>query len=460
MPRWNSCNVLQVSPDANCLWQFEARGSFKVKGELRSASSLPLPANFVAKSWNSLWQPKLNVAWLPPENVFLRVIELPRSEFDETVSMVELQLEKLSPVPVAQVVWTIHALPHATGDLQTVVVVIAERRAVEEFLGKLEEKKFQADRLETPMLDQLEAITTKEDSAWVFPSAMGHPNAALVAWCSGGALRHVSFVVLPAAGDRAANLKSQLAQLVWAGELEGWAAAKPAWHLVAEGATATEWEALLQQALNEPVKVSLPLATADLAARTARRVVQSPMNAAAALLPGEYANRYREQFRDRLWLHGLYAVGIVYLIFVAFYFSAAALAGHHEATMEQQVANLSDDYTNAMQLKARYALLQQRQDLKFAALDCWKLVADDLPEGITLQRFGFGNGQTLTLNGTTTQDQIESLYNFNHALQKSKTPDGKQMFTLTGGEPLSYRQYQNTVTWSFSLDLEQGERPE
>ena len=460
MPRWNSCNILQVSPDANSLWQFEAKGSFKIKGELRSAGSLPLPANYVAKSWNSLWQPKLNVAWLPPENVFLRVIELPRSTFDETVSMVELQLEKLSTLPVAQIVWTIHALPQTTGDLQTVVVVIAERRAVEAFLGKLEEKKFQADRLEAPMLDQLEAITTTEDSAWVFPSAMGHPNAALVAWCSGGALRHVSFVVLSAAGDRAANLKSQLAQLIWAGELEGWAAAKPVWHLVAEGTTASEWEALLQQALNEPVKVSLPLATADLASRTARRVVQSPMNAVAALLPGEYAGRYKEQFRDRLWLHGLYAAGIVYLIFVAFYFSAAALAGHREATVEQQVASLSNDYTNAMQLKARFALLQQRQDLKYAALDCWKLVADNMPEGITLQRFGFGNGQTLALNGTTMPDQLQSLFSFNKALQNAKTPDGKQMFTLTGGEPLTWRQYQNNVTWSFSLDLQQGERPE
>ena len=34
-----------------------------------------LPAKGVAKTWSSLWQPKLNVAWLPHESVFLRVIE-------------------------------------------------------------------------------------------------------------------------------------------------------------------------------------------------------------------------------------------------------------------------------------------------------------------------------------------------------------------------------------------------
>src|SRR5580658_6922126 len=99
MPRWNSCNVLQVSPDANRLWQFEAKGNFKLNKELRAESLLPLPANLVARSWSSLWKPRLNVAWLPPEAVFLRVIQLPRGSFAETVSMVELQLEKFSPLP-------------------------------------------------------------------------------------------------------------------------------------------------------------------------------------------------------------------------------------------------------------------------------------------------------------------------------------------------------------------------
>ena len=92
-----------------------------------------------------------------------------------------------------------------------------------------------------------------------------------------------------------------------------------------------------------------------------------------------------------------------------------------------------------MQLKARYALLQEREDLKFAALDCLKLVADNLPEGITLERFGFGNGETLTLNGNAPLDQIESLYHFNRALQTSKLADGRPMFKsgrATGMEPV------------------------
>ena len=74
MARWNSCNILQTAPDANHLWQFDAK-SGALNRESSSAPGQPLPAKHVAKSWASLWQPKLNVAWLPPENIFLRVIE-------------------------------------------------------------------------------------------------------------------------------------------------------------------------------------------------------------------------------------------------------------------------------------------------------------------------------------------------------------------------------------------------
>ena len=82
MARWNSCNILQTAPDANRLWQFDAKGGgFVLNRESSSAPGQSLPPKSVAKSWTSLWQPKLNVAWLPPENVFLRVIELPKSSF-------------------------------------------------------------------------------------------------------------------------------------------------------------------------------------------------------------------------------------------------------------------------------------------------------------------------------------------------------------------------------------------
>jgi hypothetical protein len=452
MPRWNSCNVLQTAPDANRLWQFDAKGrGFVLNRESSSAPGQLLPPKSVAKSWISLWQPKLNVAWLPPENVFLRVIELPKSTFDETLAMVEFQLEKLSPIPVTQIVWTLHILQTAAAEnLQTVIVVIVERRVVEEFLGKLEGAGYLADRLEVPMLDQLEATPATEDGAWIYPASPGGQSGALVAWRFGGALRSLSFLILPPAGDRAASLRNQLAQFVWAGELEGWLTAQPRWHLVADAAVAAEWEPLLREVPGEPAQIMEPLPAAELAASTARRAAA---NERANLLPAEFSARYRQQFVDRLWLHGLAAALVLYLAIVVVYFCATGVVGYQTGKIEAQVAAMSGSYTNALQLKARYDVLKERQDLKFAALDSWKLVAEQLPDGVSLERFSFADGRKVSLNGTATQDQIARITDFSDALHKAKL-NGQPMFDPLGGDPFQWRQSANNmVTWNFSLLL-------
>ncbi len=410
MARWNSCNILQTAADASRLWQFDAKGGGFVLGREHSAApGGPLPSRFVAKSWNSLWRPHLNAAWLPSETVFLRVIELPKSSFAETLSMVELQLEKLSPMPVAQIVWTIHILsgapvsdparsgslkhagsetgaPAAAVELQSIVVVIAARGAVEEFLGNLEGRGYLADRLETPMLDQLEAAPAAGDSAWIYAGTHGK-DSALVAWWSGGALRHLSYVILPPEGDRANSLKNQLVQLLWAGEMEGWLAEPSKWHLVADPVNAAEWEKMFRAGMDAPLEVTQPLPPAELAARTARRAAAAETG--AALLPPEFSTRYHQQFVDRLWLHGLVSTGILYAIGVVIYFCATYFLSLEATKVVRQAAQLAGSYTNTLELKERYDVLKQRQALKYAALDCWKIAAENLPEGLLLQRTQF-----------------------------------------------------------------------
>ena len=456
MARWQFCNILHVGPDACRLWQFEAKGdSFALNREHTGAVGEPLPFSLVAKSWRSLWQPRLNIAWLPPENVFLRVIELPKSNFAETLAMVELQLEKLSPLPVTQVVWMIHVLPEKTTELQTVIVVIAARHAVEEFLGKLEGQGYLADRLEVPMLDELEATPGTEDGAWIYPAAFAGQNVALVAWWFGGTLRNLSFVVLSPTGDRAKNLKDQLSQLTWAGELEGWLTIAPVWHLVAAGAVASEWEGILLASLGESVQSTQPMPFGELAARTARRSAQS--DARSTLLPPEFSTRYHQQFVDRLWLRGLAAAGIVYAVVVAVYFCATTVLGYQVSRVAQQVAALNGSYTNALQLKARYAVLIQRQDLKYAALDCWKIVAERLPAGLTLQRLSFTGGQQLSLNGSVSQNELTQITDhFYDAVRKAEV-DGQPMFDALGSEAPTFHSTGNSVNWQFSLKLKHSQ---
>jgi hypothetical protein len=459
MSRWNSCNILHIAPDAKRLWRFDAKGKEYVLGrEQRVPHTEPLPGQWIAKSWSSLWAPKLNMAWLPAESVFLRVVELPAASAEETHSMVELQLEKLSPIPVTQIVWTMHPLgthqsaAKADGtveSLQTVIVVVASRATVEEFMGRLEHDGFLADRLEVPMLDQLDAVAPKEDGVWLFPMTLGAQNAALVAWWFGGAWRNLSFIALPPAGDRAAELKAQLGLLAMAGEVEGWLTSQPRWHLVADPVNATEWEQLLRTGLNEPVQVVPPPSAVELAGRSAKRAAASTVK--AQLQPEEFAARYREQFFDRLWLHGLGYAGLLYAIGLLFYFSWVGWLRHETLGVESQVAALSGSYTNAIQDKAQLAVLQERSQLKYAALDCWQLVAENVPASVLLQRWGFSEGSKLSLSGQVPAADTQQLLDFYDTLRKAKK-NGVPFFT-SESEPPAFHQLGNTVGWNFSLVL-------
>jgi len=450
----HSCNVLEVGSQARHVWQFDARGGgYVLSREQTCLDGESLPRNLVAKDWRSLFQPKLNIAWLPPEHVFLRVAQMPKSDFDETLSMVELQMEKLSPLPVTQIVWSFHTLPHAEDNLQTVIVMVVSRTIVEEFLGRLETQGYLADRLELPLLDQLQTTAITEDGSWVYPEVAGGKNTALVAWWYGGVLQNLDLLTLPSA-NRPAALKEQLMQMAWAGELEGWLTSPPEWHLVADVA-ASEWEPPLREGLGQPIETITPLAAREVAALTARRSAQTDPR--LNLLPPEFSTRYQQQFHDRLWMRGLLALGALYAAGVAIYLVALGYATLNTQRVEQEVADLGPTYTNAIQLRDRYRVLKERQDLKYAGLDCWNTTARLLPENATLESINFTDGKRLTLSGTAPADQIQSLYDFERDMRRAPAVDGQPLFDANKGESLQFRVQGASASWSLVLELKRSE---
>jgi len=303
MARWHSCIIVDSnSKEERRLWQFAATGKFNLLREETCPRNDPLPEKIVAKDWPTLLQPKLNVAWLPPAHVFLRVIQLPKSDLAETRSMIDLQLEKLSPLPVAQIVWTFELLPKPEdGEMQTAIVVIAPRHQVEQFLGDLEGHGYLADRLEVPLIDQIRSTPMTGDGVWIFPGQDEGRSACLVAWHYGDTLCNLSLLSLPADEGRIQALQQHVTQISWAGEIEGWLTGPLRFHLVASLEEAETWRDAFPQ--EHPVDLVDPAPLQQLAAHTARRAVQggSPLN----LLPHEYAVRYRQQLIDRLWMRAL-----------------------------------------------------------------------------------------------------------------------------------------------------------
>jgi len=364
--------------------------------------------------------------------------------------MVELQLEKLSPVPVAQIVWTIQVMPHVAGDMQTVIVIIVARQVVEEFLGQLEGQGYLADRLELPVVDQLQATTVSGDGAWIYPEALGGKNTGLAAWWYAGVLQNVDLLHLPDANHLDA-LREQLTQMAWAGELEGWLTAPPRWHLVATPGSSAQWETALRTALDQPIEIVEPVPAPQLAALTARRVTHG--GAQTNLLPPEFSQRYHQQFVDRLWIRGLLAVGVLYLVGLAVYGTALGFAVYRTKGVETQAASISNEYTNTVKLREIYNVLNERQGLKYAALNCWKAVAETLPETVKLETWNFSEGRKLALAGTVPQDSASDLRKF------EKTMRNLPLFARGRGDELNYSSSgaSGTYRWSFSVELQKGE---
>jgi hypothetical protein len=453
--RWQFCNVMQVGADARRIWTFDAaRKDFTLKAEEVVPAGQPLPEKLVANDWRILFQSRLNVALLPVDKVFLRVAQLPVGSFEETLAMVELQLEKFSPLPVTQIVWSIHVLPNIVDNLQTVIVIIVAREVVEEFVGQLEGQGYLADRLELPLIDQLQATAVTGDGAWIYPYAGTADFTGLVAWWYGGLLRNLALLHVPAGGNRGAVLKEQLAQMTWAGELEDWLASPPRWHLVAEEKAMADWQAMFQQGLGSPADSANTLPPAQLAALTAKRSAQSDPK--ANLLPPEYSTRYHQQFVDRLWMGGLGAVLAVYGAAVLIYFAFLGVQVYRTDSVQADVNQLSASYTNTLQLKARLQVLQDRQALKYASLDCWKVVAEELPESLTLQGLDFKNGKTLALSGVAPADQANLITDFTEHLQK-KTVNGQPFFASVDSAPWQRNPGGSTITWNIHAELAHGE---
>ncbi|MBI3880162.1 MAG: hypothetical protein HY301_08870 [Verrucomicrobia bacterium] len=451
--RPHSCNVLNLGEERQELWQF-ATGSQKLSLNAEHAGPVAgaLPAKTIAKDWRTLIQPRLNVAWLPPEQVFLRVLHLPAADAAEAQAMIELQLEKVSPLPVNQIVWSFELLPRTPDNLQPAIVILVARPLVEEFLGKLEAKGYLADRLELPFLHELLATKISGDGVWLYPSAVGEKFHCFTAWWYGGVLRELILIHLPKTEQAGPVLREQLGNMAWSGELEGWLTAPPVLHLVAEDALAENFRSLA--GLDAATNIVAPPAGRELAEASARHAAGE--GARANLLPPEFVTRYRQQLVDRVWMRGLGAVVVAYVVLVALYLGWSQVIQWQRGGVEAKMAALSGSYTNAVQLKAKVQVLQEQLNLKYAALDAWKISAGLLPEDLRLTSFSISRGKSVMLYGDAGSDAVGKVTEYNRAMVgASSDTNGAAFFQKVNPPQQAIRA--DKVTWSFSADIKRSE---
>ncbi len=450
---------------ARQLWQFGG-GRFNLLRTEAGGSAEPLPDKLVAKDWQTLFQPRLNIAWLPSDKVFLRVLQLPKADADETRSMVDLQLEKISPLPVAQIVWSFEVVPmvrrneigqelqpHATGELQTVIVMMVARNHVEEYLGQLDAQGYAADRLEIPLLDQLLGLKVDDDGVWAFPGVGGNPNACLEAWWYGGVLQYVGVLHLPEGPNRAAALQEQLAQTAWAGESEGWITSDPKFKLVAEDATAAAWQPLFDP--SQAIEVVSPPPMPSLAQVAARRVASNGKT--TNLLPPEFSARYKQRFVDYLWMRALGGLVVLYLLGVLIYVGFAKVAEFRYGSLLDEANGLGVEYTNTIRMKEEVTVLQDTLDLQYAALECYRAIAEHLPPELTLRSIRFDQGRKVTYSGMAAVEDRPKVLDLNEKMRGVTVRD-QPLFSWVNAPAIQNPPAAGQpVTWNFSCELKRAE---
>ncbi len=459
-PRHRSCQVRSSTPSGRQIWSFQlTKTALTPAGETTLPASAPAPKITASQDWKALVQPQLNIAWLPADAVFIRAIQLPSGEPSELPAMVEFQLEKLSPLPLNQIVWTALGVPHPDGAQQTAVVTVASRTAVEEFLDAEVASGFTPDRLDLPLLRWWGQLRPEGSGIWILLEDAGDPaqghSQGLAGWFMDGVWRELGLVRIPAGPEAAAVLLQQLGQSAWAGEMEGWMTSIPPVHLAATPGQHEILDGPLGEWSGHPVvPVSRPEAN-RLATASAEALRAEP---ASSLIPTEWATAQRQKFIDRLWMHGLGGLGMAYVVFLFGFLGLLNFRKYQVDDLRSEVSGMGINYTNTLQLKAQVAVLEEQVALRYAALEAWQAVVKNLPSNLTLTQLDFQKGRTLQLSGTVETESISAVTQFNSDLIKSQL-DNQPLFARVKPAQINSKPGNTLANWSFDAELRRSDTP-
>ncbi len=451
---WRHAQVLSGLGAKRRLWRFKvSKNSVGAGEEIKLAPGKPLPANLVGKGWSTLLSPSLNVAWLPTDGIYLKALQVPSGPIEEVTGLVELQLEKLSPYPPAHVVWSVELLPHPDPTQQTVLAVIAPREKVEEQLTALEQSGFVPDRLAVPLAGQLRELPAG-DGLWVLAEDSGTVTNFLLAWRVNQVWLDVSMATIPHGLGMAGAMTAHLTRQAWAAEMAGWLPADPPVHLVSPASQRGELEAALSTWRGGAVESHEPLSLEKRAAASATTQLRLQ---SASLVPVETQSRQRQQFVDRLWLQGLGAVGMAYLVIVVVYLGVLNWRWWDLDSLQSDNGQLALQYTNTLATKAQKEVLLEQVALRYAALESWRQAIEVLPVSLNLNTINFVKGRMLRLDGTVSMDAQPEVVSYGNELRKLVLTNGVSLFSGVKPGPITTRG--SVSTWSLEAELNRAEQP-
>src|SRR5262249_55913293 len=156
----------------------------------------------------------------------------------------------------------------------------------------------------------------------------------------------------------------------------------------------------------------------------------------------------RQQFIDRLWMRGLGAVLMLYVAGVLVYFGFVQVAKWRYSKIQDKLAELGPQYTNTLQIREKLRVLQDTMELQYAALDCYRSVAETLPTELTLNNMNFERGRKVTFFGSVSVEDRTKVNDFNARMIEHEVRG--QRFFVRVNAPNSGPPNQGVILWNFS----------
>lgn len=459
---WSSCNLIEPTAEGSRLWQFSVSSKkVRLSGDLRVPDNEEPPSKIVSKAWTDIFSRKMNIATIPTGEVFLRVVNLPVSEPEELLPMLEFQIEELSPLPLTQVVWSAEKVPGETNEEgnQTVIVMIAARDSVESRLIDLEASGFLADRVEAPILREFFFNDAKEDGAHIQLIQGKDSVLSLVSWWFNGRLHDINSFNLPDHEESRKALIEKINRVTWAGEVAGWMSPDVTCYLSKRGEVSADWQAALANCFGTRIREVESTSEVDLATATAEYAAKT---AAPGLMLEDYAKRYRQRFQDGLWMEGIKGAVAMLLLGLVAYFGYGNWLQSELDDLVVKAKREGGQYTNALSLKARVETLEKRKALKFAALEAWYKVSVELPQELKFSELTFTSDQTLNgktsrqlrIRGSADTGTKNLIFNYQEALTRMESNNGNTLFSEVSSDGTREDTRKKQLTWALTCEFD------
>jgi len=422
--------------------------------------SLPIPAGFFEAENAPLFPDEvlselrrelrgIITASIPSSRLLMRVLELPSADSSEIKSMVDLQIDRISPYPLDQLTVSYEVL-RQNEDSSRVLAVAAQRRFVDELGDLFKEKHIHIRSLDAEvlawwsLLTAAQCVPTEGRAVLILEE---HTEFSMIVVDDGVPVSFRSLELFHDFSDESVmdEIAGEVSYTLLSLETEYGARPTAGIHFWSEG----QVPPALQEALAEHCGTDaelhdlcqLPSLSEGLALRSAERQVQH-----TELVPREWIELQRRRRLMKAATIGTAAVLGIWLVSVVIMALVLSIQNAGFRRVEKTAARYAGPAREAQTAREEMVSLEQYADRSHSALECLREITLLLPDDIEISSFNYKKGNAVTLRGSSERSEV--IYDYFQQLGAS------ELFEGVKDQPVSTRTVKGQRISTFSITAE------